>query len=94
MSPPVLLVDHAAVADRDEEDDERMIEKLSNWWVPIAVWVGLLVVLVVGLRLLQVNSTVQGGILGAYCGVAVVVVLTVRERAAAKLRNPMPERYR
>jgi hypothetical protein len=68
--------------------------KLSNLWLPIAVWVGLLVVLVVGLRLLEVNSTVQGGALGAYCGATIVVVLTVRERAANKAKNPLPGRYR
>ena len=68
--------------------------KLSNLRVPIAIWVGLLVVLVVGLRLLQVNPTIQGGAFGAYCGATIVVVLAVRERAAAKPKNPMPSRYR
>ena len=68
--------------------------KLSNLWRPVAIWTGLLVVLLVALQVLHGGSTVQGGALGAFCGATIVVVLAARERAAVKRKNPLPERYR
>ncbi len=68
--------------------------KLSSLWLPITVWAVALVVLAVVLRLTNVNSTVQGGILGAYCGATIVVLMARRERAAARAKTPVHPRYR
>jgi hypothetical protein len=68
--------------------------KLSNVWLPIVVWVVLLVALVIGMRVLNVSSVIQGGALGAYCGATLVVVYAKRERAAAAGRPPVHPRYR
>jgi drug/metabolite transporter (DMT)-like permease len=62
--------------------------KLSrNIWIAIAVWVLLLGVLIVALPRLGLSSTVVGGALGAYCGAALAVGFTLRERAAVKARQ-------
>jgi len=68
--------------------------KRTGLWLPILIWVALLAVVIGVLHLLTVGSTMQGGILGAFCGATIVVVLAVRERAAARDRPPVHERYR
>jgi len=70
------------------------VTKLSSLWLPITAWVVALVVLVVVLELLNANSTVQGGALGAYCGAVIVVVMARRERATARAKAPVHPRYR
>jgi hypothetical protein len=71
-----------------------VLTALGRLWLPILVWVVLLVVLVIGLRVAQVSSVLQGGVLGAFCGATLVVIFSVRERAAAGRRAPVHQRYR
>ncbi len=62
--------------------------------IMIAVWLAVLGVLVLITVLTDVNTTISGGALGAWCGVAIAVVMVQRERAkkqpASKLQR---ERY-
>jgi hypothetical protein len=73
------------------------VVKLSrNVWFSILVWLLLLGILIVGLQLTGLSSVVVGGALGAFCGATLVVVFSLRERAAAKRRGssgPIEGRY-
>ena len=56
--------------------------------VSVLLWVVLLAVLSCAMLALDIGSTVFGGALGAFCGATLVVVFTVRERAAQRRRAP------
>jgi membrane associated rhomboid family serine protease len=62
------------------------VNRTAVAWV--LLWAVLLVVLIIGLLGFDTGSTVFGGALGAFCGATVVVIFTVRERAAQRRRAP------
>lgn len=60
----------------------------------IAIWLTGLVVLALVAILSPINSTVSGGLLGAWCGVAIAVVMVIRERAKKQPASKLDrERY-
>ncbi|GLY19156.1 hypothetical protein LWF15_16040 [Kineosporia rhizophila] len=62
--------------------------------IAIAVWLAVLAVLVVVTVLTEINSTVSGGLLGAWCGGAIAVVMVMRERAKKAAPSKLDrERY-
>ncbi|GAB3269287.1 hypothetical protein [Kineosporia babensis] len=56
----------------------KLTPRMRIW---IAIWLAVLAVLVVVTVVTDLNSTVSGGLLGAWCGLAVSVVIVLRERA-------------
>lgn len=60
----------------------------------IAVWLTVLVALCLVAILTEINSTFAAGALGAWCGIAIAVVMVVRERAKKRPATGLArERY-
>ena len=62
--------------------------------ITIAVWLAVLAVLVVVTVLTDINSTLSGGALGAWCGIAIAVVMVRWERSKREAPSKLAkERY-
>jgi TRAP-type mannitol/chloroaromatic compound transport system permease large subunit len=60
----------------------------------IAVWLTVLVVLVVVAILADLNTTLEAGVLGAWCGIAIAAAMVVWERSKKQPPNKLArERY-
>ncbi|MBT0773830.1 hypothetical protein KIH74_33100 [Kineosporia sp. J2-2] len=71
--------------------DFKLTPRTRIW---IAVWLAGLIAIVLVTVLTDVNDTMAGGVLGAWCGLAIAAVMVMRERAKKQQPTKLArERY-